>query len=182
MQMPRTVPDLSCGEELAAGSYMISSRTDYFQYADLDGAFQNPRSVQGRGGTLVVLPYDLGMQDILDGTSKTLLVGEINYGLPEMIWTNCSQQNGSPKWGDQTWADGYWALAWGHMAGGQPRLYNSREFLPPFSNRVFRSDHPGGVQFVLLDGSVQFLSDSSSAEIRLALVTRAGSETNRQIE
>jgi prepilin-type N-terminal cleavage/methylation domain-containing protein len=182
MQLPRTVPDQNCDEELAAGSYMISSRTDYFQFAELDGAFANPRTVAGVGDTVVVLPYDLGIQQILDGTSKTLLVGEINYGLAEMIWTSCSQQNGSPKWGDQTWAEGYWALAWGHMAGEKPELYNSSKFLPPFSSRTFRSDHPGGVQFVMLDGSVRFLSDSSSPEVRRALVTRAGGEADHGIE
>jgi prepilin-type processing-associated H-X9-DG protein len=69
------------------------------------------------------------------------------------------------------------------MATDIPKLYNSRdEYLGTPSHRVFRSDHPGGVQFVMLDGSVRFLSDSSSAEVRRALVTRAGGETNHHVE
>ena len=40
---------------------------------------------------------------------------------------------------------------------------------------VLRSDHPGGVQFVLLDGSVHFLADAASPDMHRALVTRAGS-------
>ena len=109
-------------------------------------------------------------------------MGEINYGVQAMAWTNCPALNGTPMWGDQTWAHGYWALAWGHMAAKFPGLYNnSTEYVPPHSNRSFRSDHPGGVQFVFVDGSVQFISEDSSPEVRRALVTRAGDEVDHTI-
>jgi prepilin-type N-terminal cleavage/methylation domain-containing protein len=174
MAMPRTVPDTACNEALAAGSYLISSRTDYKKFGALDGAFDNP-SPDGK--------YTLGLRNITDGTSKTLLVGEINYGLLDMTWTDCADRAGSPKWGDQMWAQGYWALSWGHMSGEYPDLYNnSQKFNPPYSARVFRSDHPGGVQFVILDGSVHFLTDASSPTVRSALVTRAGGETDHTLD
>jgi prepilin-type N-terminal cleavage/methylation domain-containing protein len=186
MSLPRTVPETSCDEVLAPGSYLISSRTKYATYGELNGAFDNLKFATNPDGTFTVLPYKLGIQHILDGTSKTLLVGEINYGHLGLTWSGCGNLDGSPKFGDQTWANGYWALSWGHMAGDRPDLYNlynnSQKFVPPYSSRVFRSDHPGGVQFVMLDGSAQFLSDASSPEIRLALVTRAGGETDNQPE
>ena len=76
----------------------------------------------------------LGLENITDGTSKTLLVGEINYGLQEMTWTDCADRAGSPKWGDHTWAQGYWALSWGHMSAEVPDLYNnSHKYTPPYS-------------------------------------------------
>jgi prepilin-type processing-associated H-X9-DG protein len=168
MELPRAVPERVAGEKLGPGSYLISTRTDYSNFNDLDGAFDNPRD----DGT-----YTLGMQHITDGTSKTLLVGEINYGMRKMLWTNAAELNGTSMWGDQTWAHGYWALAWGHMAAKFPAVFNnSNEYAPPHSNRTYRSDHPGGVQFLLVDGSVQFIADDSSSEIRRALVTRAGDE------
>jgi prepilin-type N-terminal cleavage/methylation domain-containing protein len=174
MVLMRDVPETGCGELLAPGSYMISSRTDYYAYAALDGAFDNPPA-DGR--------YRLSMQHITDGASNTLLVGETNYGHQGMLWTDCDGQNGATKWGDQTWAEGYWALSWGHMSAKFPQAYNNTaEYQKPISNRVFRSDHPGGVQFVLLDGSVRFLKTESDPEIRKALVTRAGEETNHQID
>ena len=40
----------------------------------------------------------------------------------------------------------------------------------------FRSRHPGGVNFVFLDGSVRFFSDATSDEARLAMGTRGGGE------
>jgi hypothetical protein len=64
------------------------------------------------------------------------------------------------------------------MAHEHPPAFNSRDYQPPISHRAFRSDHPGGVQFVLLDGSVQFIATDSSPEVRRALVTRAGDEPN----
>jgi prepilin-type processing-associated H-X9-DG protein len=48
--------------------------------------------------------------------------------------------------------------------------------------RVFRSDHPGGAQFVLLDGSVHFVSETVDYPVLRALVTRAGEETNYNFE
>jgi prepilin-type N-terminal cleavage/methylation domain-containing protein/prepilin-type processing-associated H-X9-DG protein len=170
MALMREVPDASCGELLGPGSYMISTRTDYFAHGSLDGAFDNPID----GAT-----YHLKTQHITDGTSNTLLVGETNYGHQGMTWTTCPSQNGNTRWGDQTWADGYWVHAWGHMGLSYSSLYNnSRTFEKPLSARVFRSDHPGGVQFAFLDGSVRMVGDGVDPEIRHALVTRAGEEAN----
>jgi prepilin-type N-terminal cleavage/methylation domain-containing protein/prepilin-type processing-associated H-X9-DG protein len=168
MGLMRQVPDAGCNEVLAPASYMISSRTDYYAFSILDGAFENP-SPDGR--------YHLAMKHITDGASNTLFVGETNYSHQGMTWTTCPGQNGSTKWGDQTWANGYWALSWGHMGTGFPTLYNnSTEYVKPISARTFRSDHPGGVQFAFLDGSVQMVSDHVDAAVRTAIVTRAGDE------
>ena len=94
-----------------------------------------------------------------------------------MLWADCAKA-GTPKWGDTTWANGYWFFGWGHMATQFPQLYNnSDDFGHNFSVRAFRSDHPGGVNFVLLDGSVTFLATESDPLVRSALVTRDGGET-----
>ncbi|MEM7312484.1 MAG: DUF1559 domain-containing protein, partial [Planctomycetota bacterium] len=167
MTLRREVPDLECGEVLGPGSYVISSRTTFQRHNRLNGAFKNP--VEGK-------PYRLAFRHIKDGTSKTLLMGEINYGHEDMLWADCPKA-GTPKWGDTTWANGYWFFAWGHMAGRFPQLYNnSKEYGNQYSARVFRSDHPGGVNFVLLDGSTRFVTTDSDPEVREALVTRAGGE------
>ncbi len=168
MSTNRPVPDTECGEVLAAGSYVISSRTTYSGHGRLDGAFRNP--VAGR-------PYTLSYRHITDGTSKTLLFGEVNYGHVEYLWTDCGEKNGSPKWGDTTWANGYWFFAWGHMSADLPKLFNNVDlFASPNSARTFRSDHPGGVHFVFLDGSVDMLANDSDPAVRAALVTRSGQE------
>ncbi|QEG33734.1 DUF1559 domain-containing protein [Bythopirellula goksoeyrii] len=157
-----------CGELLAPGSYMISTRSDYYQLND--GAFAQPAELD---------EYNLGMKDIADGTSHTLLVGETNFAFADKMEAPCSSA-GIVTFGKMTgfaWADSYWLKAWGHMAAENPHLYNnSKQFIAPDSNRTYRSDHPGGVHFALLDGSVRFLRDEVEPGIRRALVTRAGGE------
>lgn len=171
MSLPRAVPETSCGEVLGPGSYLLSTRTKYLPYLTLDGAFTTPVA----DGS-----YSLALRHITDGTSKTLLVGEINYGVQEYVWgEECSDGAGTPKYGDHTWAEGYWYSSWGHMASNKPHAYNnSSQDINPDGRRTFRSDHPGGVQFVFVDGSVRFLTNESDPLVRSALVTRAGEETN----
>lgn len=181
MNMPRTAPDGECGERLAPGSYLISTRAEYGDFSQLDGAFKNLSMRESGPGSFTVEPYDLRMQHVIDGTSKTLFAGETNYGLHKWLWSGCAGKNGTAKFGDHTWAHGYWNFSWGHMAASNPTLFNnSNAPATSDSQRTYRSDHPGGVQFVMLDGSVHFLTDSSSSDVRRALVTRAGGESEHQ--
>jgi prepilin-type processing-associated H-X9-DG protein len=46
----------------------------------------------------------------------------------------------------------------------------------------FSSRHTGGVNFVFLDGSVHFVRDGVSDQVRLAMATRAGNETVNLLE
>jgi prepilin-type N-terminal cleavage/methylation domain-containing protein len=189
MVMMREAPINDCDEKLGPASYLISTRTKYDMSAlavipedpnvepeppQLDGAFIIPPS-DGN--------YYLSMKHITDGTSNTLLIGETNYSNQGWLWSGCSGLDGTQKWGEHTWAEGYWILSWGHMASDQPQAYNnSAKYYNLVSRRSFRSDHPSGVQFVMLDGSVQSLSTDSDPIIRDALVTRAGDESNHRLD
>ncbi len=177
MRMPREIPETNCGEQLGPGSYMISTRTQYGKWT-LDGAFVAPTGTKLPSGKFEIAPYTLSMKNITDGLSKTLLVGEINYGHQTFVWEDCSLI-GTPRWGDFYWAHGYRTEGWGHMGTNLPTLFNnSMNYAPPDGRRIFRSDHPGGVQFVYLDASVHFITNDSSPDVRAALVTRAGNEVN----
>jgi prepilin-type processing-associated H-X9-DG protein len=190
MKLPRTVPFAPCGEQLGPGSYMISATSSMINPGDeLDGAFTKPPVQRIAGGKQVVAPYTLNYNHILDGTSKTLLVGEKNYGLDGYNWDACSSMNGSPRYGDQTWAHGYWFFAWGHInwfyheSSGRSfynrsAIHSDEQVIGSKIVRVFRSDHPGGAQFVFLDGSVQFVPEDIDYTVLRALVTRAGEEIN----
>jgi prepilin-type N-terminal cleavage/methylation domain-containing protein len=177
MALPRDMPATDCGEVLAPGSYMISTRTSYdpnlVARGELDGAFAPPQPA-GK--------YRLSLGHITDGTTKTLLVGEINFGHRDLEWTDCADRVGQTNWGDHAWAQGYWALSWGHIDwelyrdAGFAALDRDDKLLGNRSLRVFRSDHPGGVQFVLVDGSVQLVEPSIDYPVLRALVTRAGGD------
>jgi prepilin-type N-terminal cleavage/methylation domain-containing protein len=187
MALPRAVPEVSCGESLGAGSYLITAGTDIVNpMAVLDGAFVNPKDVTANN-------YCLGFKHIEDGTAKTTVVGESDYGLREYLWDKCPDANGTARWGDQTWANGYWFDAWGHISWGIYKLtgrsfYNRASIAPDEMSviskvvRVFRSDHSGGCQFVIADGSVHFVPDEIEYPVLRALITRAGGEADVYVD
>lgn len=177
MQLNREVPATNCGEELGPGSYIISTRTNY----DSSLIASDPRVLNGAFTAAPPgAPYTLDFKNFVDGTSKTLLVGETNFGLANWKWSDCAARSGQVQWGDQTWANGYWALAWGHIDWGiyetlKISSYNADRILQN-NKRVYRSDHPNGAQFVFVDGSVHFIETEIEYPVLRALVTRAGEE------
>ena len=158
-------------QPLGPGSYLISVKTHRYIFNN-DGAFDNMPSLGNR--------YNLQLRSITDGTSNTLLAGEINYAFDEQQLqpsaTGASTPNALTSF---AWAQGYPDLAWGHMATTTPQFFNNnRELRHPINTLTYRSDHPGGVNFVFLDTSVHFLATDTDPLVRKALVTRDGEETN----
>lgn len=93
--------------------------------------------------------YDrsIAIRDILDGTSHTLIVAE-----------------------DSGFADGQWIN--GRNIFDQAFAINKA---PAFENDI-RSEHPGGANGVLADGSVRFFSETMNLDTLAAYCTRAGGE------
>lgn len=98
-------------------------------------------------GTMLI-DEAVSFRHILDGTSHTIVVGE-----------------------DTGFADGQWIN--GRNIFDQAFVVNAA---PAIENDL-RSDHPGGAQVVLADGSTRFLSDSLNRNTLAAMCTRAGGDT-----
>lgn len=111
----------------------------------------------------VLWQFSSRMADITDGTSNTLLLGEISWQdmTKYRMWTR-------GKYGDSR---------------GTLYLVSKAIEFPINSNNetkwnmvAFGSNHPGGAQFALADGSVRFFRETIDFGTYLSLASRNGSE------
>ncbi len=163
MTLPREVPSTPCDEPGASTSYGCSMGTHNGATGDTDGMFT--------GYDRFTAPLPVRIRQVTDGTTSTILAGEFNYQLEDYLWSafSCPALAGQPRWGTYRWALGYPAVSLGSTAGDfNVNLAVNRE--------TWRSDHPGGAHFLLVDGSVHFLSDSIDAELLDVLAARDDGE------
>ena len=116
--------------------------------------------IWGDGMLLNIRP--IRIRDVFDGTSQTLMVGELTGGEP-----------GSNR-GHQWVHYNLFSTAFG--LNGPGSIPGEGVFNRNAATDTFSSYHPGGCHFQLADGSVQFVSENIDAYILLALTTRAGGE------
>ena len=118
----------------------------------------------GHANTGILYPNStVRIGDVRDGTSNTLIVGEIAWN-----------------------TDQFWPWTFG-TSDGYTSMYSTKNVRYPinstkcvlggsFNDASFASMHPGGAQFVFADGSVEFLSETMDLALYRALATRACNE------
>ena len=104
----------------------------------------------------------------MDGSAYTFLAGDMDYGL-----ANIGERTGSSveTAGSTRWADGYPLSSQGSTAG----VFNADRIATQanlWEWNTFRSDHPGGVNMVMVDGSVHFIQETISTETLRRLAKR----------
>jgi prepilin-type N-terminal cleavage/methylation domain-containing protein/prepilin-type processing-associated H-X9-DG protein len=101
------------------------------------------------------------LTDVADGASSTLMVGE-----------DVPAKNQWCAWPHANSAVGTCAIA------PNARRPDGTEYPPTDWTNIysFRSRHPGGLQFALVDGSARFLSDAIDLKVYRALATIRGGE------
>ena len=115
----------------------------------------------------------VGVRDITDGSSQTLISGERSHRLCEATWvgavTNASlfPPPGSPA---PPVVDNASGMVLGHTGDG-----NGPGAIGSYVNQ-FSSLHVGGVNFLFADGRVQLLKTTMNYLAYKALSTRAGGE------
>ena len=108
--------------------------------------------------------------EILDGTSQTLMIGED-------VWNKDLPAANANRYGQ--------GFAWAHAVEAcrtcaiPPNLYRRQPNIPVTAWELqhgFKSRHPGGVQFALVDGSVLLINDNVALGLYRRLATIAGGE------
>jgi prepilin-type N-terminal cleavage/methylation domain-containing protein/prepilin-type processing-associated H-X9-DG protein len=126
------------------------------------------------------LPQKVRIGDILDGTSSTLMMSEIIMALHDADFdTRGDFLNNDPNYMT------FEFMTINTPNGGADRMstciMNGDPLMPCVKNSTFmhqaaRSRHPGGVNAVFCDGSVQFISDGITLDTWQALSTMNGGE------
>lgn len=103
-------------------------------------------------GVFARIKWAASIPEITDGTSKTILMGEVvpdcNYELIRFGW-----------WNSQVFYVGT-PVPINFDSCTQKFRPNCSTFFNYNTNAGFKSKHPGGAQFVLADGSVHFISEN----------------------
>lgn len=152
-----------------AGTNLGLSLTNYVVSANIANVRQAQASDGRTGTTGNIGPFyrnsKVGMKDITDGTSTTLLVGERSWqsgryrmsaGTLFAVRDADAKGPSAQDSGNTAWNQGVVSIA------GAVR-YPINVVLPGVNtewNQAFSSQHPNGVQFVMCDGSTRFISES----------------------
>jgi prepilin-type N-terminal cleavage/methylation domain-containing protein/prepilin-type processing-associated H-X9-DG protein len=171
MFMPYVVPDTTC-EEGAPGSFAVCTGSKSpFEHNPLgpphDGAIVMPKF----GKTSLALIAGA------DGTSNTLLAGEMDYGLTDYLGFGACTRASGYKGGDTRWAVGYTGCTWASTEGiFNPTKQVTFVDISYAEFYSFRSDHPGGVNMLFCDGAVRFLPTEIDVATLNAMATRDGKD------
>jgi prepilin-type N-terminal cleavage/methylation domain-containing protein len=116
----------------------------------------------------------VGIRDITDGTTNTLMVGEIS-GTPLNDTTNNPARAWIQGASNETASVAMYSCKNVRWGIGQAR-YTSGNLNYLFNDQRFGSNHTGGAQFLLGDGAVKFISENIDINLYQSLATRDGGE------
>jgi len=103
-------------------------------------------------------------RDVLDGTSTTLMAGERCHSHLAAVWAGVGRKNSYGNEGTaRTLARAGFVINWDYVASGNPEN----------QGKGVASFHPGGVNVLLADGSVRFVSQNTNTAVVQALGNRA---------
>lgn len=154
-------------------------------YMHFNGAMPVVSQLPDDGNKKPARQSALRFANIIDGTSNTVCVGE------QSSYLRSTDNSGSEVIKDCRAGNipgGMWSVGNGH-AGANCQAYNTTTIREPVNwhlynnynctgwhglakNTTIRSNHPGGAQFVLVDGSVHFVAETADLRNLMAMAAR----------
>lgn len=122
----------------------------------------------GRGVLLVGTDPIVRMNDVTDGTSQTIMLGESPEGLHSIWIGHRNVFDQSAPISERTSATSDWQSCNTSLSS---KPGNFCDF-----GQEFGSYHASGAQFLLVDGSAHFVSSSINPELLASLLSRSGGE------
>ncbi len=138
------------------------------------GGHYQPGDAAGHAGMMHLRFEQISVADVSDGTSHTLHVGEMT------VWSPGNKGCSFPSIDTSGYSFGVgssyaqWAGTW--TVGSVTHGLNYPCRYTYWSGNQFASYHPGIVNFLMADGSVQAISETVSWPVLSKLATRAGGE------
>ncbi|MCS6866229.1 MAG: DUF1559 domain-containing protein [Gemmataceae bacterium] len=129
----------------------------------------------GGGSGTVTNQVGISISAITDGTSNTILAGEMGFQLQDYNFSS-GPFAGQRRGGNTQWVWGYASYSFGSTGVMFNTTVGTSANLTARLG-AFRSDHSNGANFLFTDGSVRFLTNGSiTLAIYQALGTRDGGE------
>ncbi len=160
----------SCpGISLNRGTTAGDSRIAESHYAGCHHNQEAPIADDNLG--LLFLNSKIRYADILDGSSQTILLGELRPDTKQLGWVSGTRSTLRNTGGfGSHWSEG------GRPVSTQGGSQDTATATGPLDVGSFGSFHTGGAQFVLADGAVKFLTDSIDSVVMRNLGNRADGE------
>jgi prepilin-type processing-associated H-X9-DG protein len=154
-------------------------------------------AIPSSGGTAmngVIFPINkLDLANITDGTSKTIMYGELSWAVapqaPWLVGSTSKDNTGDVPKDEYTSSNGFVynakVLRWPLNARKNSEPDESRipELVTdpvngyvPFTEESFGSNHPGGANLGMCDGSAGFVSDDTDVTVLRAMASRASED------
>ena len=141
-------------------SYAFSTGSDYYRSTINNGAVIDWMNILSwNRSDQLMFKTTIGDVSVLDGTSATLLAGELGFGLRDL----------RPNGGFTSWAQGYPYFSAASMAG----RFNAKAGRVDFRTwETFRGPHAGGVLMVFCDDSIRMINDTTDSIVLDRLAQR----------
>jgi prepilin-type N-terminal cleavage/methylation domain-containing protein/prepilin-type processing-associated H-X9-DG protein len=147
------------------------------QYVAVAGQWE-PEEFPGRNNGMFYRNSRIGLPDITDGSSTTLMGGERSQNVANATWVGMipfGQACNNPSWPVQD-CESSNVLILGHTGPSPDEAWIDVPNYNKAGADDFHSLHPGGCNFLFADGSIRFIKETINPQVFSYLSTRAGGE------